>query len=148
MLEKFSRLSSEKKTLVILLALSLGVFLCLSPLFFLSLYQYPLGWLLGSLIACVCYYSIFKGNQYLLSLDGKKGAAAAAIGLYFLRFALMAVGLILAAVCTFKKEWFGGFDAFNLWTVFAGYLLLFVFVPAKAAIEAHIALKKEDKPDA
>ncbi len=145
MLKKFMALSEEKKTLAVLLAISLAVFACLCPFFFLSLGQYPIGWITGSLIACVCYLSMYKGNEFLLSMDGKKGAAAYSVLLYFSRFLLMGAGLVVAAVCTYKSEWFGGFDAFNFWTVFAGYLLLFVLVPVKTFIASSIANKKEQR---
>lgn len=123
MVKWFAKLSSEKKDLFILVAVGLIVFVCLCPLFLISQGAWPLGWILGSAIDVVSYITIVKFTTGLLSADSsKKGGVFVSIMTSGLRYFLYAAGLIVAAICTFKPEWFGGFAAFNFYACALAYL--------------------------
>ena len=140
MIKKYLRLSSEQRTLVLMGALALFVFLVLCPLFLIEQGSYAMGWLLGSIIALICYWTMYRGNDFILSQSEKKNASMMVVLFYMGRFILMGIGLVLGAICTFKSEWFSGFNMFNFWGVAASYLLVFVFVPFRTLF----ASKKED----
>ncbi len=151
-LVRFRSLSSEGKAIAILLFLTVVPFLGLLPLFFFHdaggypLGAYPLGWLLGSGAGLFAYASIVYASRYLLGgKDEKGGSLGLTLLLTFARLLVYAIVLVIAAICTFKSEWFGGFNAFNFWTAFGGLLPMSVvsifvhFVEVKAV--------KKEKPD-
>ncbi len=107
--------------------LALFVFLFLCPLFFfydIEGYSYPLGWLLGSLFSFFSYWSMCFQGKSLQRRDAKKGSLAFTLLCLGLRFLGYAAVLFVSAICSFKKEWFGGFDAFNFYTSAASLLPL------------------------
>lgn len=123
MVKWFAKLSSEKKDLFIIVAVGLIVFVCLCPLFIIFQGAWPLGWLLGSVIDVVAYITIVKFTTGLLSNDPSKKAGVAISTLASGgRYVLYAAGLIVAAICTFKPEWFGGFAGFNFYACALAYL--------------------------
>lgn len=114
-------------------ALALIVFVFLSPLFFFYSfkgYSYPMGWLLGSLIELLAYWTIMKMSQALFKKEEAGHSTATSLALLSngFRFILYAAGLFISAICTFKSEWFGGFDAFNFYTCAAAYMPMLVIV--------------------
>jgi uncharacterized membrane protein len=120
----FQKLPMNRKALFIMAMVALVVFFGLCPLFFFHLWAYPLGWLLGSTAELLAYLSLmyfsdslFKKNDAQRSLSATMAAGSAG-----LRILLYAVVLVVAGICTFKPEWFHGFDAFNFYTTAAGLL--------------------------
>lgn len=96
-----------------------------APICFLNIdrsYSYFFGWLLGSAAEIIGFCTIlFMGTSFEEASKGgnaKGGAVAALFGI--VRFFLYAVVLVVSAICTFRSQWFGGFDAFNFWTCFGG----------------------------
>ncbi len=122
----YSKQKEEGRNLFWLGVISLFVFLCLTPLFFfydIQGYSYPIGWLLASLFNLFAYLSfLFQGKT--LSPKGGKSSLPIALSLMFLRFIGYAALLVVSAICTFKKEFFAGFDAFNFFTVIAALIAL------------------------
>ena len=55
-----------------------------------------------------------------LGKDGK-GVLSVYLGAS-LRFVLFAAVLLVSAICTFRPDWFGGFDAFSFYTCFVAIL--------------------------
>lgn len=143
MVKFYNSLNETKQNVFWLLALTVLVFLALCPLFVISQGAYPLGWLLGSLIGVVGYLSISYGTGVILKSDAKVGATVFTAFSFFLRFFLYAAGLVIGAICTFKPQYFGGFNAFNIWTVFAGYLPLCLIMP----LRHFISLKKQERSE-
>lgn len=129
MLERYLNLKFEHRNIVIMLAISIGVFCALTPLFLIEQGPYAMGWLLGSLLSVLCYISMYKGNEYLLSNSNDPKNGYLAVLFYGARFLIMGASLIISAICTFQSGWFNGFNLFNFWTTAAGYLLLFVYIP-------------------
>jgi predicted ABC-type exoprotein transport system permease subunit len=131
----YLKLNAEEKAFFLMAALALIVFVCLCPLFFfydVKGYSYPLGWLLGSVIELLAYWTILKMSEALFKKEdaGHSTATGLALASNSLRFILYAVGLFLSAICTFKSEWFGGFDAFNFFACAAAYMPMLVIVMA------------------
>lgn len=122
----YSRQKEEGRNLFWLGVISLFVFLCLTPLFFfydIQGYSYPIGWLLASLFNLFAYLSfLFQGKT--LSPEGGKSSLPIALSLMFLRFIGYAALLVVSAICTFKNELFGGFAAFNFFTVIAALIAM------------------------
>lgn len=116
-------LKERDRTLFILGIFSLFIFLCLVPLFFfyeIQGYSYPLGWLLGSIFSLIAYYSIDYQSK-ALGNNGKMSLVLLLNGLRTLGYLLI---LLLGAICTFKKELFGGFDAFSFYTCAASLITM------------------------
>jgi predicted ABC-type exoprotein transport system permease subunit len=121
--EKFVKMKSEEKDFFILLAIAIIVFLCLTPLFFLSKGSWPLGWLLGSAVSLFAYWSIIKFTSSILSSDNtKKASTIFGVVAGGARIFLYAAALIVSAICTFKSQWFGGFSAFNFFSTFIAFM--------------------------
>lgn len=125
--KSIKKLDKSMIQLLILVIVALVVALGLIPFIFFSHLDVVLGWLLGSLIEIICFLTILKSSSSMAKVA--KGGNAAVAGLsilwYFLRILLYAAGLVIGALCTFKSaEWFGGFDYFNFWAVFASYMPL------------------------
>jgi len=135
----YAKLSETGKNVFILVAITVIVFVLLSPFFLLGNVGIPLGWLLGSATEIVCYLTIVFGAGLLTSSVGKKSSVAAGLAVLFnsLRLVFYAGGLVLGGLCTYKWQ----NNLLNVWTVFAGYLpLLFVL-----AITALVKAQKEKK---
>jgi predicted ABC-type exoprotein transport system permease subunit len=129
----YLKLNAEQKAFFIMAALALIIFILLCPLFFfydVKGYSYPLGWLLGSAIELLAYWTILKMSQALFKKEdaGHQTATSLALLSNGFRFILYAIGLFLSAICTFKSEWFGGFDAFNFYACAAAYMPMLVIV--------------------
>lgn len=125
MIDKYLKLNDEQKTLVWLLAIGAVVFVGLCPLFFFyhsKGYSYPLGWLLGTVAEIIGFWTIMKMGQALLPKEGQERDAKKIILFVAIRFAVYVIALVLAGICTFKPEWFGGWAAFNFFATFAGLL--------------------------
>jgi hypothetical protein len=132
--KKFLEMDAVHRALWIMIAVAVVVFVCLCPLFLLKsednypYVAYPFGWLLGSVIEILAYLTIIKMSKSLLT---KKADHPVTMGLALLsgslRMFLWASGLLVSAICTFKSEWFGGFNAFNFYTCAIAYLpMLFI----------------------
>ncbi len=122
--KKWKELDAGGKTFRILLAIAVFGFLLLTPLFLLhdengSYGVYPLGWLLGSLAEILGFLSM-RAMVSSLGKDGK-GVLSVYLGAS-LRFVLFAAVLLVSAICTFRPDWFGGFDAFSFYTCFVAIL--------------------------
>lgn len=126
----FIKLTANQKTLFIMAVIALVGFIGLSPLLFLHnsdnypYLAYPLGWLLGSAAEILSFWSLIFFSNSLFSKKGPSQtfASFAALGSASLRIFLYAAVLVVSGICTFKSEWFGGFDAFNFYTTAAGLL--------------------------
>ncbi len=139
MMNFYTKLNDDKKVFFWLSILAVVVFLALSPLYFFGLdkgYQYPNGWLLGSAIELFAYFSLLKFSDLVTKENGNKKTGLIILS-SLLRPFLYIVVLVVSGICTFKPEWFGGFDAFSFWTVIASILpmsavvLIVHFVTAK-----------------
>src|SRR5574344_1960454 len=133
----FAKLTLNQKCLFVMGMVALIVFVFLCPLFFIHresnypMGAYPLGWLLGSVVELLAFVSMMYMSDGLFAQKdmGHPVASALAIGSASLRFFLYAGALLVSAICTFKSEWFGGFNAFNFYTTAAGLLpMLFVIL--------------------
>jgi hypothetical protein len=137
MIKWYNKLKSEQKDLFIIVLIALVVFLCLLPLYLIKQGAWPNGWLLGSAVAVVGYVTLVK----TLSKFGADSQKASSVGLTILfsalRYVLYAAALAVSAVCTFRPDWFGGFNGFQFFaTALAliptwGVLLVANFVRAK-----------------
>ena len=159
----FAKLTLNQKCLFFMGVLALVVFAFLCPLFgFHSEDNYPmgayaLGWLLGSVVEILAFVSLMYMSDGLFAKKdlGHPVASALAIGSASIRFVLYAAALLGSAICTFKSEWFGGFNAFNFYTTAAGLLpMLFVVLFTTffqirhegTAPQGNSANKEEKKP--
>lgn len=150
LVKRFLASSPEGKSLVILAFLTIVPFFAMLPLFFFHaddgypLGAYPLGWLLGSLAGLLAYWSMTFGARTLLRKgDIPAGSLALTIAFNFLRIFLYAAVLVVAAICTFRSDWFGGFNAFNFWTAFGGLVQLTVVSILTHFVELRLV---SDKP--
>ena len=131
---KFNSMDATHKTFWILLMVAFCVSLCLFPFcFFKSDDGYPYssllwGWLLGSAIELLCYFTIIiMSNALFAKSEGHGAITGIAVLSAGARLFLWGLGLLLSAICTFKSEWFGGFRGFNFFSTAAAYLpMLFV----------------------
>lgn len=138
----YSTWSDEKKNFFLLGMTCLLGCLILSFGFFLDNPGLVIGWLLGSAISAFCYATMVLSAKFLLSGDEKSskfGYFGAVFGLFRLGF--YAGGLVIGAFATFV--WGSNAHGYcNLWTVFAGYLPLFVIL----IVTTLMSLKKEKSP--
>lgn len=102
----------------------LAVFAILVPFFLLGYLSLSLGWLLGSAISLISHLTMnFAATSIVREAQStKKVGTLLGVLFFMLRMILWAAGLIIAAICTYKAEWFGGWNGFNFWTTFAAYL--------------------------
>lgn len=132
MVEKYLKLNEHQKTLFWLAAIGGVVFVGLCPLFFFyeaKGFSYPLGWLLGTAAEILSFYTIIKMSEALLPTEENPNPSAAKVIIFVaLRFLIYIVVLVIAAICTWVPNWFGGFNMFNFWTTFAGLLPVQVFL--------------------
>jgi hypothetical protein len=131
----FVTLSEEKKTYFILVAIAILGFAFLSPLFFFRLGSWPLGWLFGSVIEIICYFTIVRFSDTIFAEKSKTSAVVVAVALNCLRIFLYLAGLFLGAICTFRSEWFGGWNAINFWAVFLSYMPLQVVLIVRSLLQ-------------
>lgn len=126
----FKDLPIEKKSGIIVILIELIVFLCLCPLACINRIDLALGWLLGGIIAILCYGTLIVSLNKVIEINSTKPTTTALSVMSFgLRFILYAVGLAISGICTFQPQWFGGFNLFNFWTTFVAYLpIYFVLV--------------------
>jgi hypothetical protein len=131
----FAKLTLNQKCLFFMGALALVVFAFLCPLFFFHsennypLGAYPLGWLLGSGAEILAFLTLMYMSDTLFAQKDPNHMITSTLALASssLRFVLYAAVLLVSGICTFKSEWFGGFNAFNFYTTAAGLLpMLFV----------------------
>lgn len=121
----YLKLSPERKSLFILIAVSLMISLCLLPFSLLSLPGLSIGFLAGSAVQVLAYLSLCYSMK-LISRPGalEKKKALWAIPLFFLRWLLYAGILVLAAFCTYRwnSTWM------NFWATFAGLMPIYVIL--------------------
>lgn len=146
MLNWYKGLSSNKKCLFLLGMLDIFVFICLVPFAFFTtdsgywLGTLMFGWLLGSVAQIVAFSSMILTSKAFTN-PNTPGALLGAGG-FFIRYFLYAVVLVIAGICTFRSEWFGGFNAFNFFTCFSSLVVLSFFV----AIFKFLEIRKESEP--
>ena len=102
LVELYSSWSEEKRNLFILACVALvGCFVCI-PFIFLDNIGVLLGWLLGSAVNIFAYFSIYKVSEATLDPNAstKRGYFMALFA--FMRLALYAGVLFLAAFATFR----------------------------------------------
>lgn len=114
--KKFALMNPGKKGFVILSLVYGIVFILLTPLFFLRHSDWPWGWLLGSAVSLFAYWSIGKIPDLLFG-KGKGGMTILSMVLMFSRILLYGASLFISAICTFKPEWFGGWNLLSFWGV-------------------------------
>lgn len=142
MLNFYMKLNRDKKVFFWLAVLAVVVYLALMPLYFFGLdkgYQYPNGWLLGSVIELISYVTLIKFTNSI-TMDTEKKNVPLILFSSLIRPLLYVAVLFVSGVCTFKSEWFGGFDMFSFWTSFAALLPM----PAVIMI-CHFADASKDK---
>ena len=126
MVEKYLKLNENQKTIFWLALIGAVVFVGLCPLFFFyenKGFSYPMGWLLGTGAEILSFWTIIKMSESVIPTDPSVDPKPLRIIFFVaLRFIIYIIVLVVAAICTFKSEWFGGFNLFNFWTVFAGLL--------------------------
>ncbi len=124
MLNFYLKLNRDSKIFFWLVILDAVVYLALMPLYFFGLdkgYQYPNGWLLGSIVSLIAYVTLIKMSNGVVSKDTTKNLPLVVLS-SFLRPLLYVLVLLLSGICTFKPEWLGGFDMFSFWTAFVSLL--------------------------
>lgn len=142
MVNFYLKLNRDKKVFFWLTILAIVVYLALMPLYFFGVdkgYQYPNGWLLGSLVELLSYISLIKMSNALTTSE-KKNVGLVVLS-SFLRPLLYVLVLGASGVCTFKSEWFGGFDMFSFWTSFASLLPMPIVILITHFIDASKAKK-------
>lgn len=144
MVKWFAKLSGEKKDFFVLASFGLIVFIFLIPLMFVGHGDWPLGWLWGTAIELVCYYSLMK---FAISFTTEDPSNPKIMTYLFsgLRYFLYAVGLVLAAICTFKSEWFGGWTALNFYATALAYLPMPIVITITHLIRNKKLIKETEK---
>lgn len=144
----YSKLSEKGRNLFWLSIVYLAIFLCLCPLFLyydIKGYSYPLGVLLGGAFSVFAYFSIVYQSDMLSKGEGK-GTLLVLLFMFgrILGYAAIAV---VAGICTFKSEYFGGFDAFNFYSAAGAMVFMPIMVLILGAISKHERKgeKKEEK---
>ncbi len=143
MLNFYMKLNRDMKVFFWLVVLAAVVYLALMPLYFFGIdkgYSYPNGWLLGSLVSLLAYFTLLKMTDALTKRDGENKNMPIIVLSSFVRPLLYVIVLGLSGVCTFKSEWIGGFDMFSFWTTFASLLPM----PAVILV-THFVFAKKDK---
>ena len=132
MVEKYLKLNDNQKTIFWLAVIGAGVFVGLCPLFFfyeIQGFSYPLGWLLGTVAEILSFWTIIKMSEAVIPTEANTNPKPLKIIFYIaLRFIIYIIVLTIAAICTFKPDWFGGFNMFNFWTTFVGLLPVQVYL--------------------
>ena len=124
MVNFYLKLNRDQRAFFWLIVLAAVIYLALMPLYFFGLdkgYQYPNGWLLGSLAELFAYFTLIKTTNAITKDPANRKMPLIVLG-GLLRPALYVVVLAISGICTFKAEWLGGFDMFSFWTSFAALL--------------------------
>lgn len=127
-------LSYGKKQMLWLLIIAIVGVIATLPFCFLDIpagYSYLCGWLLGSVVEMFGYASIlWMGGAMMASAQNEQTGTAKALAPLSatLRFLFYAAALIISGICTFRSEWFGGFNAFNFWTCFGALVPMNIVV--------------------
>ena len=158
MVNFYKKLDKDHKGLFILAVIDIVIFILLLPLGFLhedsgfKWLSVSMGWLLGSVAQLIAYGSIIFFSSIILNPNIKSNALKAVAPLtFFLRFALYIIVLAVSAICTFKKDIFGGFDLFNFWSCAVPLVFLSFYTMGAKLIElknvgaAPVEDKKEEK---
>ena len=143
MLTFYQKLDNDKKIFFWLSLIGLVVYLALMPLYFFGVdrgYQWPNGWLLGSLVELISYLTLLLMTNSLAKKAGEKNVIVVILN-SLLRPFLYVVVLAIAAICSFRSEWFGGFDMFGFWAVFASLMPMPI-----ALVIVHFVRKNPRKP--
>ncbi len=121
--DKYLSLSKTKKELFWTVLVDLAVFIILVPFFTIGWLKLSLGWLIGSLasIASNLLTNLSAKAIFSQSDPDKKSGALNGVVFYMARIFIWAIVLAISGICTFKAEWFNGFDLFYFWTAFAAY---------------------------
>ena len=133
MIKAYNKLNIYHKCVVLSGLFLLLLSLALIPLYFFNYIDIPLGFLLGGMYGILCYFIIGL-------LENKRGEYYKwAVLISILRFIVLAILLVLVALCYYKWE----IKIFNIFTVLGGYLIcLVVFI-----ILSVFASKRERKID-
>ena len=144
-LEKIRGWKDTKKTLFWLIVIYSFVFLATIPLYFFrseSGFKWGsinLGWLVGALVSILAYWMIARFSESVVAAPGeKKGHVSMTLVGYGIRFLLYIAVLVVSAICTFKPEWFGGFDMISFW----GAMPALVIMPFVTLITHLLALRR------
>ena len=116
MKQAFEKLNIYYKCSVLSGLFLIFISLCLIPLYFFGYMDIPLGFLLGGVYGVIVYF--FTGLLENKRQDYYKWAVVLSV----LRFFILAVLLVLAALCYYKWE----LKIFNIFSVVGGYLLSLV----------------------
>ena len=116
MKQAFEKLNIYYKCSVLSGLFLIFISLCLIPLYFFGYMDIPLGFLLGGVYGVVVYF--FTGLLENKRQDYYKWAVVLSV----LRFFILAVLLVLTALCYYKWE----LKIFNIFSVVGGYLLSLV----------------------
>ena len=124
--ERLSALDDSHLSLVLLSAVAIVVFVLSVPLFFLGFPGIPLGWLLGSGIEILNYWTMIRGAKIILTPENAKPVRGAVFMIIttLMRVALWVGGLALAGFYTFRLE----SNWLNFWSTFAGYVPMTIVV--------------------
>lgn len=115
----FSSLDELKKSYFILFIITIVVSLCLLPTVFFDMYDILFGWLFGSLIEFAALFLLIKGADELSKSASNKNGFSLSILFYFgARFLLYAIGLTIAALCTFYWK----IKLFNIFSTVAAFI--------------------------
>ncbi len=143
----FKKMSKNEKDLVCLVVFELFVFLCLCPLALINAGSWALGWLVGSIVTVFNFSTMIYNSNMLLDPESETKSSSTMLGIFysFLRVFLFAGVLIVAAICTYKSEWFGGFRAFNVFAVALSYLPLPILLFISHYISSSREIKNKEK---
>lgn len=112
----FFYLLHYKYKFLLSLIIGLLIFVCLLPLCFFDLYAYPMGWLVGLLLASLASYLQEISASFIL----KNKKVVLSVFLFLTRFLLYASGLIASALLTFYYH----IDSINFFTVMGAYIFI------------------------
>lgn len=125
MMDKYLKFNEQQKIMFWLIVIGIIGFVGLCPIFFFyeaKGYSYPLGWLLGTIAEIIGWWSIMKMGDALLPESGDAKDSRNVLLYVVIRFAAYIAALVVAAICTFRAEWFNGFDGFNFWMAFGAVI--------------------------
>lgn len=143
MVNFYLKLNRDQRAFFWLVVLAVVVYLALMPLYFFGLdkgYQYPNGWLLGSVVELFAYFTLIKTTNAITKDPANRKMSLIVLG-SLLRPLLYVVVLAISGICTFKSEWLAGFDMFSFWTSFAALLPMPIVV-----LITHFISTKNPKP--
>ncbi len=97
------------------------VFVILMPFFAIGWLKLSLGWLIGSIASIGSFILINLPSKK--EWDEKKAKIIHIVLTYVVPIALLVILLIVSGICTFKSDWFSGFDLFSVYTIVFSYLV-------------------------